>query len=1465
MSDIQEQLDNILKQIPQSSPLFLFPLKLETHFRKQGEQNQLCVRIIPDEILLNYYNEFLTKAEEIDGRFFWFQWYIASGNEKREKEAWKVLCSKYPVHRAAWICKVLKPIDIENKRPARLRPYYQINEIEKNCAIIYETLADFIVDEEKDLQPSEGKDSIFEKNIIEKLSVITTSVYSIHGIFKGLKDIVDYLYDSVVDTLDYLQKRLNYYQSIYEKYKQIKDNVPVPSMQDNDYGTLINLQNEILDVLNDIKNKKISLSDKVAQLNKDEKNFFPTYKIIDDEKKESLHPDITIPTADLFPKQFFFIGEIDNDKKDIIYAYSEKVSESIKIALDFNQQYKIDENKNLEFDETVKWMFDYEEAVKKGMAITVNIDSTVKKFNYIYVLGIKNQASSEPFEKLFNGHNFFSSSIQYLKTNTPTNIVEGNALASRNEELMEKRFDIEVNESYRHKKGVNASILSELFANNNDEREKIYNSCFGHIVESSRNQEEKTIKEAYKKIWNLIKNNLPFSPAHRDFLETFIEDHVRASGSIPFIRVKNRPYGILPTSDFMKIRESIQSSNIKDKENLLAILNDLIALANKWKDLRKSTVITSSNLKKDGDESPEARYIQMAGQTPYSVSFIERMSIDSPLIEKNNPSPLNANGMILDLIKNEHFSAEPIRDAEKDASENIDKDLIEALNKDGFSLEDAKHYTAEFLDLFTYRLDAWFSGILDYIRKNSSLDTPSLGAYGWVFDLEKNDGNSSQKDDHFILAPSIQHALSAAVLRCAYNNSRKDDERICVNLSSMRVRQALRLIDGIKNGMSMSVVLGSDLERYLHDANNLDGTIELDKYIVPLRKRFKQTINIEAEDEKAQSYLMQVINGEELLSTIIKKWNWEGSLHDWLENNFDSLEWPDELKDIKGNAKQAFFRIIERLMDSYDALNDLLLSESVHRLIMGDKASFYAIGNFIATGKGNIPDPEILKFPSERVVIAHKAGIILPQAEKEPIKALSIADPAVNSWIESLFGTANIGFTIKVDDKAEQNCTLNDLGISGAEYLYLSAYPQTFTKYLEVLWRIKNNYFGGIITIDQDSANTQLSLGEDTLRIETLRKILKAGQGMNATDLAMELRNELQDDGCIDSSDLENRYQGIHDIAQALLGDMKTWLNKNKEKTDYDEKNVRVAYELFCRCIELGMINTHIDYDAEAISSEEVQKTLYQNMEDARENLSKRITSAKSEADKCSAIQTLTLKNVKVFPKFKLDSEKIEPNTETTQDKINEAISTTETSIVNGISQFTNITQDTFEVWEDEIAEVRRGMKEMHNQSLFQTALGKDFGSVSILQKSAPTSDQEDKNSPSSDKKDKWMGWEVEDEADLRDADSLLLYNKDAYKGNSYNSGFIFDSWIEYIPYKKHNAGLVFHCNRPDNEAPQALLYTMYPSVSPSKEGGWNLDAVKEILATTRFMMMNRAVEPDAIYEDMELSRMFPLIKKKKK
>ena len=83
---------------------------------------------------------------------------------------------------------------------------------------------------------------------------------------------------------------------------------------------------------------------------------------------------------------------------------------------------------------------------------------------------------------------------------------------------------------------------------------------------------------------------------------------------------------------------------------------------------------------------------------------------------------------------------------------------------------------------------------------------------------------SDAQNGGYIHAPSIPHADAAAVLRGGFIAAQADGDNsgeLSVNLSSDRVRVALTLIEGIRNGQSLGALLGYQFELGLHDDSQL--------------------------------------------------------------------------------------------------------------------------------------------------------------------------------------------------------------------------------------------------------------------------------------------------------------------------------------------------------------------------------------------------------------------------------------------------------------------------------------------------------------------------------------------------------------------------------------------------------------------------------------------------------------------
>ena len=85
----------------------------------------------------------------------------------------------------------------------------------------------------------------------------------------------------------------------------------------------------------------------------------------------------------------------------------------------------------------------------------------------------------------------------------------------------------------------------------------------------------------------------------------------------------------------------------------------------------------------------------------------------------------------------------------------------------------------------------------------------------------------------FIHAPSLGQAATAAVLRSGrLAHRRETDSAFSIDLSSRRVKLALGLLDGVRQGQPLGALLGYRFERGLHESHP---GLQLDRYIATLR------------------------------------------------------------------------------------------------------------------------------------------------------------------------------------------------------------------------------------------------------------------------------------------------------------------------------------------------------------------------------------------------------------------------------------------------------------------------------------------------------------------------------------------------------------------------------------------------------------------------------------------------------
>lgn len=317
---------------------------------------------------------------------------------------------------------------------------------------------------------------------------------------------------------------------------------------------------------------------------------------------------------------------------------------------------------------------------------------------------------------------------------------------------------------------------------------------------------------------------------------------------------------------------------------------------------------------------------------------------------------------------------------------------------------------SEHLDLCSYRLDAWYLGLvnkrLDQQRAAGSSGS-YIGAYGWVENLRRGgelteaqnlpsdlwksgDGPVYTDADNlgYIHTPSLNHAITAAILKAGFHANEataETENQMAVNLSSERVRMALTLLNGIKGGQEAGALLGYQFERGLHE-RYLHLGLELDEFIYDFRDMFPLNPPVDDSIGLGQAAQNTVVNGMELLEFaqdfldgLEVDFPLGNSLYENLRDN-ESAFWAElgnaNLSSAEDDERDAMLREIDRMANAFDALGDLCISESVYQVARGNHVRASAILDKLS--KGDIPnDISIADTPRTGTVVTHKVGLFI--------------------------------------------------------------------------------------------------------------------------------------------------------------------------------------------------------------------------------------------------------------------------------------------------------------------------------------------------------------------------------------------------------------------------------------------------------------------------------------------------------
>jgi hypothetical protein len=689
----------------------------------------------------------------------------------------------------------------------------------------------------------------------------------------------------------------------------------------------------------------------------------------------------------------------------------------------------------------------------------------------------------------------------------------------------------------------------------------------------------------------------------------------------------------------------------------------------------------------------------------------------------------------------------------------------------------------QILDACSYRLDAWLTSFatrrLAAMRK--SADGVLLGAYAWIENLSNHEANN----DGYIHAPSLGQAVTAAVLRSGYtSHSGGEANPFAVNLSSERVRLASWLLDGIRNGQSLSSLGGYIFERKLHE-------VGADVYLPQLR------------DAAPTQYIKMTVDGPQEAGVSYPVV--DGLL---LRDRYRNGELETTLKSC-GSDRPKVEAALKALDYALDATADALMAESVHHVVNGNPSKAAATLDALARGDGSTPELEFMTSKRTGTTLVHRVLMVtneVKQATGWSSNALSrpraLASPTLHTLVAGLLpNPARVRCAIGTDRKVVR---LSQCNVSALDCVYAApTAPEAVPGLIAVAVLDAAGYppepsSGAPAIIDwarPDLAaadhwdQIDLTLPEFLVACDVVRQLLRRSGVASRTSLASPFSGAATDSADSGDSKLATRA----DAVAAALRSLPSALGPGDLRT----------------AAAFGVVGA-----AEALLSNDSRI-----IEAVQGDIQKRIT-ALTEAEsngnlagdklQIARIQAVLGAEFKVLPAFSFADPPI----------MAAAMSRGQTLASAG-----SIRQ-----WLYKLARVRPGVALLQRSALAGAALAVPAMEWAVVQ--LPNLGTEP-----------WIAGPVNSSQVSGPRANLVLCGEGLDPG-ARAAGLVIDEWTETVLSTKETTGIAFHYETARAEAPQAVLLAVPPDL---RSGAWTPDVLEKVLLESFDLSKLRAVDPDAL------------------
>jgi len=765
----------------------------------------------------------------------------------------------------------------------------------------------------------------------------------------------------------------------------------------------------------------------------------------------------------------------------------------------------------------------------------------------------------------------------------------------------------------------------------------------------------------------------------------------------------------------------------------------------------------------------------------------------------------------------------------------------------------------ESIDCVTYRLDVWrLSLVNERLNRLRELNNGPenrrkgihLGAYGWLEDVKPRaglvpvdpPGTGDQfpeeiwkdiKNKGYIHAPSMNQAVTGAVMLSGYAQRAKEEaeDPLSVNLSSERVRAALDLMEGVRNGQSFGVLLGYEFERKFRELvpaqiiniplYNLRKAYPLDQFVVDV---------VPDGDTVEKIASRNVVNGNKLVELAQ-----EGKMQEIIDASGD-------FTGINNLLRQS----VDWIQNLADAVADIGTTEGIFQIVQGNTIKGGATVNALSKGRF-ITEPDVVPSTKQGIEIPQRFMMHLDTGDPRELannwNSISgvdfrvQAEPYINKWLCSLLpDPATIFCRIAIrDTEAHHWASVADLNLHAVDLLYLMGEElQDGDDLLSLLIKqfVRRNWSYDrtvdlAIEYDDKPANEDFSFAEIHPVLLYAQKLLNSARHLNTHDymIAADIEGSLK---IYDIDDLTIRYDNARMSLTAARNYLQTVVNA-------PAFNKNIIVDALYTLSFFGIEQTVYEFVGDT-SPEENDYLIKQA------NLVLQVANGKLEASVLTepipnsdqdptayvanilqAFKHLLDPNYVVLPLFEIRPEE--------QSVLLEMFNGNST-LIDDQKENPLLTEE----WMSSIAKVKKNAQHYQFLSILATALDPiNSSSRSIVPLQIPYTD---------DGLDRWLGASVLDQQSIRQGRISMGASvpTEHYIGG-YQAGIMVEEWMDVVPLKEQTTGVSFHYDQPNAKAPQCLILGLTPQIT----GNWQWDDIVDMMVETFDLAKKRGLGYEVI------------------